>query len=156
MARFGDLITQMTQAAVRGDGAGVAACFTPDGTYDDVFYGAFTGPEAIADMIDNHFHRDGENFRWDILDPLDDGGIGYARYVFSYDSRIAGKEGKRSVFEGIICCRLEGGLIARYSEVATAATGLHLMGFSADKIAKFVARQADELVARDEVLPHIS
>ena len=59
---FAALIERMTQAACRGDGAGVGACFTEGGVYHDVFYGPFEGPAAIADMIDNHFHRDGENF----------------------------------------------------------------------------------------------
>ncbi len=156
MSNFEELITSMTQAAVRGDGAGVAACFTADGTYDDVFYGAFTGPDAIADMIENHFHRDGANFRWDLFDPLDNGALGYVRYVFSYDAKIERWKGNRSVFEGIIRCRLRDGLIEHYGEVATAATGLHLMGASPEQVARFTARQADELTGRDEAAPHIA
>ena len=59
---FADLITAMTAAAAAGRGHDVAACFTPDGVYHDVFYGDFQGPAAIADLIENHFHRDAEAF----------------------------------------------------------------------------------------------
>jgi hypothetical protein len=54
------------EAAVAGDGARFAALFTEDGCYHDVFYGLFEGRAAIADMLENRFHRDAENFRWDM------------------------------------------------------------------------------------------
>ena len=146
---FAALIERMTQAACRGDGAGVGACFTESGVYHDVFYGPFEGPAAIAEMIDNHFHRDGENFRWDLFDPVDDGIMGYARYLFSYDSKMAGSAGRRSLFEGVGIARL-----AEYHEVTTAATGLSMMGFAPEKIAKFAARQARGLTERAEAADH--
>ena len=153
---FLNLMQTMTQAAVAGDGRGVAGCFTPDGTYHDVFYGAFTGPDAIADMIENHFHRDGEDFRWDLHGAVDDGSTGYARYVFSYTSRLDGHAGQRSVFEAVSVCKLQSGKIASYKEVGNAAVGLSLMGFADEKIARFVAREAKELTARREAARHVS
>ncbi|MEM9360331.1 MAG: nuclear transport factor 2 family protein, partial [Pseudomonadota bacterium] len=77
---FAELIQNMAAAAARGDGQAVADCFTDDGIYDDVFYGPFQGAR-IKDMIENYFHRDGCNFRWDMHDPVDNGNVGYARYV---------------------------------------------------------------------------
>ena len=47
---FESLIKKMTRAAVQGNGATVADCFTADGVYHDVFYGDFTG-RNIARMI---------------------------------------------------------------------------------------------------------
>ena len=44
---FGVLIRKMTQAACEGDGAGVAACFTENGVYHDVFYGSFEGRSRL-------------------------------------------------------------------------------------------------------------
>lgn len=147
---FADLITQMTRAAARGDGAGVAACFCADGAYHDVFYGAFRGREAIAGMIEGHFHRDAEDFRWDIHDPVAAGGIGYARYTFSYTSKLPYCVGRRAVFEGVAICRLEGGLLAGYSEIANVYPGLSLLGFADARLARFAARQAEELRDRAE------
>lgn len=151
---FADLIKQMTSAAAAGDGAGVAACFTKDGVYHDVFYGAFTGA-AIADLIENYFHRDGANFRWDIHDPVDNGDTGYARYVFSYDSKLDAFRGKRAIFEGVAVCRLQDGLIHSYTEVANAATGLSCLGFEPERLAKFIAKQTAELSERPEAATHM-
>lgn len=150
---FADLIRTMTEAAVRGDGAGVAACFTPAGVYHDVFYGAFTGPH-IADLIENYFHRDARNFRWDIHDPVAVGDVGYARYVFSYESKLRGSEGKRAIFEGVAVCHLQDGRMTSYSEVANAATGLYCIGFPPERLAKFVSKQSEELKSRDEAKLH--
>ena len=150
---FEDLIKRMADAACRGDGAGVAACFTPDGVYHDVFYGSFRGAE-IVDMIEGHFHRDGTAFRWDVNDPVSDGFVGYARYVFSFDSRLEGHEGKRACFEGVAICALRDGLIADYREVANAGTGLSMIGFDDARLAKFMRREAKELLARGEAENH--
>ncbi len=150
---FATLIRDMTEAACRGDGAAVAACFTPEGIYHDVFYGAFQGA-AIAEMIEGYFHRDANNFRWDVHDPVEADGVGYARYVFSFDSKLAGHEGRRACFEGVAVCRLRDGLIEHYAEVAEATTGLSLMGFSEARIARFADRQARALLARDEAAAH--
>lgn len=151
---FRDLITRMTQAACAGDGNGVAACFTPDGVYHDVFYGAFQGAE-IATMIEGHFHRDARKFRWDLHEVLSDESRGMARYVFSFESKIKGCEGKRAIFEGVAVCQLKDGLIQRYSEVADTMTGQHLMGFSDVKMVRFIDRQTSDLIRRSEAKPHL-
>ena len=151
---FAELISRMVAAACAGDGQGVAECFAADGVYHDVFYGAFRGRDEIARMIEEHFHRDGGDFRWDLHDPVEAGGVGYVRYVFSYRSRLKGCEGRRAVFEGVAVCRLRDGLIGEYREVANAATGLALMGFDEGRLARFVARQAAELTARGEAAAH--
>lgn len=155
MTAFAELITRMTRAACRGDGPATAACFTADGVYHDCFYGAFRG-KAIGEMIEAYFHRDADNFRWDIHDPVDDGAIGYARYVFSYDSRLPEAAGRRAIFEGVSICRLKDGLIADYREVAESVAGLHQLGFEATRLHKLIAREADALRARDEAAQHLA
>lgn len=154
MADFTTLITTMTQAACRGDGAAVAACFTADGVYHDCFYGSFSGA-AIGDMIEHYFHRDAENFIWDLHDPVDDGVTGYARYVFSYDSKLATAAGRRAVFEGVSVCRLADGLIREYSEVAGSIAGLQQLGFEDARLGKLLAREAGALRARPESQHHV-
>jgi len=152
---FADLITSMTTAAAKGDGGGVADCFTDDGVYHDVFYGAFAGRTALIDMIENHFHRDGGDFRWDIYDPVSDGQTGYARYVFSYQSKLPEAEGRRALFEGVAVVKLKDGKIAEYREVANAMTGLQMMGFPPERLAKVIAKEGRELAARDESAGHL-
>ncbi len=151
---FGELITTMAQAIARGDGQAAAECFCDGGVYHDVFYGAFPKPE-IPRMVSDFFHRDACNFIWDMHDPVSDGRTGYARYVFSYEGRIEGSEGRRALFEGVSVCRLRDGLIEQYHEVANTATGLRMLGFPPQRLDRIVARQAEALAAREESRHHL-
>ena len=152
---FGQLLRTMTDAACAGDGDGVAACFTPHGVYHDVFYGAFSGRDRIAEMIRNYFHRDATDFRWDIHHPVSDGETGYAHYVFSYASKLAGHEGRRTVFEGVAMVRLEGGLIAHYAEIANTLPALQRLGFGSERLLRICERQGRLLSVRDDVRDHL-
>jgi hypothetical protein len=153
---FSELMKALAAAASKGDGAAVADLFTADGVYHDVFYGSFTGADAIRDMIDNYFHRDGQDFLWDMHDAVAENGIGYARYVFSYQSRLPDCQGRRGMFEGISIIRYnENGKILDYREVAESGVGLSLLGFSDERIARFLAKEAAALKARPESRAHV-
>jgi uncharacterized protein (TIGR02246 family) len=144
---FRALLERMTQAICRGDGAAAAACFIPDGIYHDGFYGAFRGREAIRGMVEQHFHGNARDFTWKLADALSDGELGYARYAFSYTSKIAGSEGQRVFFSGIAQVRLQDGLIARYGEVFDRGTALAQMNFEPARIAKSLKRWAEDEIA---------
>ena len=145
--KFDNLISKMTQAIVRGNGREASECFALNGAYHDVFYGVFRRPD-IPDMVEKYFHRDASNFIWDIFDPVSVGSIGYARYVFSYSSTLPQAKDRRATFEGVAICRLEEGRIREYREVANAVTGLHLLGFSPERLSRFVDREAKALLRR--------
>jgi hypothetical protein len=136
------LLDQMADAICRGNAEAAAACFTPQGVYHDGFYGEFEGRAEIARMVRDFFHRDARDFEWRMRDALDDGRAGYARYEFSYVSKIAGSEGRRVGFSGICRCELEDGLIARYEEVFERAPVLAKLGFADERILKAVKRWA--------------
>ncbi len=150
---FVTLITDMTRAAVAGDGRAARACFTPEGVYHDCLYGAFQG-DAIIQMIEGYFHRDAGNFRWDLHDPVSDGRLGYVRYVFSFDSKLPEFAGKRAGFEGVSICELQDGKLASYREVANSLVGLQALGFAPERLAKLAAREATAFFARPESVHH--
>jgi ketosteroid isomerase-like protein len=152
---FTDLLARFTAAVEAGDGQALAALFTPDGTYHDTFYGAFTGRDALADMLDNHFWRDAGAFRWDMLDPIEAGGIGYARFLFSYASKLPGVEGKRITFEGMSCFHLEDGLIRHYGETFDQGIALAQTGFPGDRIVRRLEREANALRERAAGTRHL-
>ncbi len=139
---FEALLKRMTAAICAGDGTGAAACFVPAGVYHDGFYGEFAGREAIARMVTDFFHRDARELAWRVAGVVCDGRLGYARYEFSYVSRIPGSEGRRAGFAGISCCELEGGLIRRYGEIFERAPVLVQLGFPEARILKAVRRWA--------------
>jgi hypothetical protein len=140
---FRELLGRMTAAVCAGDGPGTAASFTPQGVYHDGFYGEFKGREAIARMVSELFHRDGKDFSWRVFDACSDGRVGYARYEFSYVSKIAGSEGRRVGFAGICYCELEGGLIRRYGEIFERAPVLAKLGFADERILRALKRWAE-------------
>jgi ketosteroid isomerase-like protein len=141
---FRSLIERMAQAICRGDGVAASACFVPDGIYRDGFYGEFRGRDAIRDMVEKHFHANARDFTWQMSDTLSDGSLGYARYDFSYTSRIPGSEGVRVFFAGISQVRLKAGMIERYDEMFDRGTALVQMNFEPAQIAKSLKRWAEE------------
>ncbi|MBT7292907.1 MAG: nuclear transport factor 2 family protein [Rhodospirillaceae bacterium] len=155
MMEFADLTKRFCDAACTG-GAELAALFTERGAYHDGFYGEFTGRGAIADMIDNYFRRDAEDFMWQMFEPAKSDGIGYARYRFGYTSKIAGREGTRVVFTGIGRFRLDGELIAHYTEVFDTSIGMAQLGFDGERIAKRARRSAEALRGEPEMEPFLA
>lgn len=152
---FEDLIVRMGDAVCRGAFQEAAACFTPDGVYHDDFYGSFEGRAEIARLFSDFFHRDGENFRWSFHEPVSEGGVGYARYLFSWNSRLPDSGGVRAGFEGVSICHLKDGLIASYREVAATQTARHMMAFPALRLARLAERETRRLVDREDMKPHL-
>lgn len=153
---FEKLLARFTRAVEAGDGAALAALFTPDGVYHDTFYGAFAGRAAIRDMLEGHFQRDAERFLWEMLDPVFAGGTGYARWVFSYTSAMPDSAGRRVAFEGMSRFVVADGLIAIYDEVFNAGVGLVQLGMGARRIEKILNRQADRTLEKDLVRRHLA
>ena len=150
------LLRIFCDAVERRNGKAFAALFADDGVYHDVFYGAFTGRAAIADMIDDWFYRTATDFRWDMHEPVSDGRTLYARYTFSYRSTLPEAKGARVMFEGVAIMTLRDGLIASYREVANTAPAFVDLNFAPERIAKIVAKQGAELKARPEMQTHLA
>lgn len=150
------LLTSFCRSVEAGDGAAFAALFTPDGVYHDVFYGTFSGRDRIAAMLTDWFHRDARDFRWDMHEPVCDGTTLYARYVFSFTSKLDGAEGRRAMFEGVSIMTLRDGQIAAYQEVANPGPGLLDLGFPAERVAKILGREGAALKARPESTRHLT
>lgn len=151
---FAKLMNDLAAAACVGDGEALARLFTDDGVYHDVYYGAFRGHDAIKGMVNDLFHGHARNFIWDFHDPVSDGNIGYARYVFSYESTLAGYEGNRAMFEGVSRVELENGKLKHYAEVANIGPGLVSLGFSPERTCKILHKHSMALQERDESRHH--
>jgi len=150
------MLRAFCDAVEQRNGRAFAALFTEDGVYHDVFYGAFSGHDAIADMVDDHFYRTATDFRWDMHTPVSDGETLYARYTFSYRSTLAEAKGARAMFEGVAIMKLRDGKILRYHEVANTAPAFVELNFAPERIARIVARQGAALKARPEMKRHLA
>lgn len=153
---FDELLAAFTARVEARDGAGLAALFTEDGVYHDAFYGAFTGRAAIADLIDDWFHRTAQGFRWDMKERAAGPDFGMARYVFSYETKLPEAAGTRVMFEGVALLTLRDGLIAEYHEVAHTGPAFAQLRFAPERSAKIMQRFADELRGRDESRRHMA
>jgi len=153
---FEQIVKEFTAAVEAGDGTRLAALFTDDGVYHDTFYGANQGHAAIRDMLEKRFYGDAERFKWEMRDPVCNGSIGYARWRFSYTSRMAGSEGKRAVAEGMSCFELEGGKIRRYTENFQGALALVQLDYPPERLAKLLRRWAAEQNADPALAAHLA
>lgn len=155
MGGFVTLLDDFCAAVADGDGERFAALFTEDGEYDDVFYGLHAGRAAIADMLEHKFHRDGRDFCWQMIDPVDDGTTGYARWIFSYVGKMPQTKNKRVLMEGVGLFKLKGGLIRRYEDLARTGEVLMQLGLPADKLVRVLERMSREQLDKPEVQAHL-
>jgi hypothetical protein len=152
-AGFPELLERFARAAEAGDGSAFAALFTPDGRYDDGFFGRHEGRESIAAML-ARFQVGGEAFCWQFEQPVLAGGTGYATYCFSYRSREPESRGELVIFEGIARLTLREGLIEHYVEVFDRGVAFTRLGYAVPRIGKLLARYADAFAQGEAAIAH--
>ena len=113
---FARLLNDFTLSAESGDGTRFAGHFTEDAIYYDYIYGVHKGRPDIAHMMENLFHRDAADYRWEMFDPVFDGEKGYAWSLSSFTSKIPQFQGQRVVIDGMSRFLVRDGLIAEYRE----------------------------------------
>jgi hypothetical protein len=151
---FPALLKAFAGTVQANNGAGLAMLFTPDGVYEDGFFGAHRGRASIAAML-QRFHDTGSNYVWEFFDPVCDGAIGYARFRFSYASRLPESAGRPVLFEGISCFRFERELISRYCEAFDRGMALVQLGFPAERIRRILEKTAAAQNRTPEAQPHL-
>jgi hypothetical protein len=139
---FAALVARLGAAATAGDAADFAACFTPDGVYDDYIYGPHKGRAAIADMLESLFHRDASEYDWTFFDPVVNGDTGYARSLSRFISTIAEFKCREVVIDGISRFVLKDGLIAEYHESVNGGVAQAQLGVAPERMAKVMAKWA--------------
>jgi len=151
---FPELTKNFTDAVESGDGQALAALFTEGGTYHDYIYGPFTGRPAIAEMLEGHFHGDARDFKWDMLEPVFDGRIGYARYLFSFTSTISGSEGRRVAIPGMAQFVVADGLIENCSESVNGGLAMAQLGHEPARMAKVFQRWSERALQDPDLAIH--
>lgn len=137
---FRELLDRFSAGVERGDGRAFAALFTEDGVYHDHFYGDFAGRDAIARLIEAHFHKEGEAFHWRFRDGVSDGRTGYASFRYAYTARSKHAAGRRVALEGMSRFRLREGLIADYNDAFEGGVMLHQLGTPPEVMARIFAK----------------
>jgi hypothetical protein len=153
---FAKLLSDFTHSAETGDGARFATHFTEDGIYYDYIYGAHAGRDDIAHMMQNLFHRDATDYRWEMFDPVFDGRMGYAWSLSSFTSTIPQFARKRVVIDGMSRFILRDGLIAEYRESVNGGVAMQQLGVAPERMAKVFRRWTGWLEERPETKDYLA
>ena len=153
---FAALLDDFTHSAESGDGARFAGHFTADAIYYDYIYGAHRGRADIAHMMQNLFHRDAADYRWEMFDPVFDGEKGYAWSLSSFTSKIPQFEGQRVVIDGMSRFVVRNGLIAEYRESVNGGVAMAQLGVDPDRMTKVFKRWAGWLTERPETVDYLA
>jgi ketosteroid isomerase-like protein len=147
---FARLLGEFTLSAESGDGARFAAHFTEDAVYHDYIYGPHTGRADIAHMMQNLFHRDADDYRWEMFDPVFDGSQGYAWSLSSFTSTIPQFKGRRVVIDGMSRFLVRDGLVAEYRESVNGGVAMAQLGVEPARMEKVFRRWTGWLEERPE------
>lgn len=153
---FARLLESFTRAAEFGDGARFANHFTEDATYHDYIYGPHTGRAEIAAMMQDLFHRDAADYRWEMFDPVCNGDLGYAWSLSSFTSTVPDFAGQRVVIDGISRFVLRGALIAEYHESVNGGVAMAQLGVAPERMAKVFRKWSGWLQQRPETQDYLA
>ena len=153
---FARLLNAFTLSAESGDGARFADHFTDDAIYYDYIYGPHQGRAAIADMMQNLFHRDAADYRWEMFDSVFDGVMGYAWSLSSFTSKIPQFKGQHVVIDGMSRFLVRGGLIAEYRESVNGGVAMAQLGVDPDRMSKVFRRWTGWLKERPETVDYLA
>jgi ketosteroid isomerase-like protein len=149
---FALLLDQFTRSAESGDGAHFARHFTEDAVYDDYIYGIHRGRADIAHMMQDLFHRDAADYRWEMFDPVFDGQAGYAWSLSSFTSKIDRFKGQNVVIDGMSRFIIRDGLIAEYRESVNGGVAMAQLGVEPDRMVKVFRKWTGWLRERPETV----
>jgi ketosteroid isomerase-like protein len=147
---FAALLNDLTLSAESGDGARFARHFTEDAIYYDYIYGAHRGRADIARMMQDLFHRDAADYRWEMFDPVFDGEMGYAWSLSSFTSKIEQFKGQPVVIDGMSRFIVRDGLIAEYRESVNGGVAMAQLGVEPERMTKVFRRWTGWLRERPE------
>ena len=125
---FKTLTKKFTNYVCENDGKNLASLFSENGCYHDYIYGNFRGRKNISIMLSNYFHRDGENFFWEMYDHSFQKDLGYVKYRFGFTSKMPDYKGQKVVIPGMGCFEIKNNLIKNYSESVNGGLAMVQLG----------------------------
>ena len=152
---FETLTKHFTKYICQNDGESLANLFSKDGCYHDYIYGNFRGRKNISIMLSDYFHRDGEDFFWEMYDHALENNLGYVKYRFSFISKIPDYKGRKVVIPGIGCFEFENEFIKNYSEAVNGGLAMVQLGVNPLKMEKVFLKWLKRSINDDPNLSEI-
>jgi limonene-1,2-epoxide hydrolase len=129
------IVREFERAFNRQDVSVLVACFTPDGSYHDTFFGGHAGADQLRAMFERMF-REGREYTWTMETVVETDECAAAEWTFGYVVSFRGM----SLFEK------RGGRIAAYRESFDLGAALLQLGFSPEATVKTIRRHRLENV----------
>lgn len=135
------IVREFERAFNRQDVAALVACFTPDGSYHDTFFGGHTGPAGLRAMFERMF-REGRDYAWTMETVVETETGAAAEWSFAYTvtDAIPRSAGRAVRFRGMSVFEKRDGRIAAYRESFDLGAALLQLGFSPEAMARTVRR----------------
>jgi steroid delta-isomerase-like uncharacterized protein len=135
------IVREFERAFNRQDVAALVACFTPDGSYHDTFFGGHTGPAGLRAMFERMF-REGRDYAWTMETVVETETGAAAEWTFAYTvtDAIPRSAGRAVRFRGMSVFEKRDGRIAAYRESFDLGAALLQLGFSPEAMAKTIRR----------------
>jgi steroid delta-isomerase-like uncharacterized protein len=136
------IVREFASAFNRGDVDALVACFTPEGSYVDGFFGPHAGHANLRAMFERMFHE-GTDYQWTMETIVDTPTRAAAEWTFSYvvSDAVPRSAGRRVRFTGMSVFDLDGGRIAAYRESFDLGAALLQLGFKPDALSRVIARK---------------
>ena len=107
-------------------------------------------------MMQDLFHRDAADYRWEMFDPVCNGDMGYAWSLSSFTSKIEQFKDERVVIDGMSRFILRDGLIAEYRESVNGGVAMSQLGVAPDRMTKVFKRWTGWLKERPETTDYLA
>jgi len=135
------IVREFELAFNRQDVAALVACFTPDGSYHDTFFGGHAGPAGLRAMFERMF-REGRDYAWTMETVVETETGAAAEWTFAYtvSDAIPRSAGRAVRFRGMSVFEKRDGRIAAYRESFDLGAALLQLGFSPEAMARTVRR----------------
>jgi steroid delta-isomerase-like uncharacterized protein len=135
------IVREFERAFNRQDVAALVACFTPDGSYHDTFFGQHAGLAGLRAMFERMF-REGRDYRWTMETVVETESGAAAEWSFGYTvtDAIPRSAGRAVRFRGMSLFEKRDGKIAAYRESFDLGAALLQLGFSPEAMAKTIRR----------------
>ena len=141
------IVREFERAFNRRDVSVLVACFTPDGSYHDTFFGGHAGADQLRAMFERMF-REGRDYTWTMEMVVETDECAAAEWTFAYvvSEAIPRSAGRRVRFRGMSLFEKRGGRISAYRESFDLGAALLQLGFSPETMAKTIRRHRLENV----------
>lgn len=120
----------------------VLACFTPDATYRDLFYGTFAGHARIRALFER-MYAEGDRHDWTMTRVVSapDCTVGEWTFSFTVSAVVAPSAGRTLTFTGVSVFETMDGMCHTYREHFDRGAALLALGIPPVAVAAIVARR---------------